>query len=243
MAAAVRAVTSIALGSRTNTTLTAPAGLANDDILLAVMCVGDGNDQTVPAVTPPAGFTQLTGFPITISQTDPYATGLRAFWKLAASESGSYTFTHGAADSEGMMYAISGADSTPINPNASTNSENVAADTNNPTGLSVTTPSDGCLIVYAFHCWNVAGPSTPPTGTTPTFTERYDPGSGGILYVADGVLATAGATGNKSLTSPQNQRWGCTLICIEAGGAAAGHPAVKRMGGVQFAHSIGQGRW
>ncbi|MGH8562709.1 MAG: hypothetical protein ACREXW_00960 [Gammaproteobacteria bacterium] len=217
MAAAVRATTSIALGNRTNTVFTAPAGLANNDILLAIMTCGDGGDQTVPAVTPPTGFTQLTGFPIAISEADPYAVGLRAFWKLAASESGNYTFTHGAADSEGVMYAISGADATPINPNPSTNTGLGASSV----ALGLTTPVNGSLVVLATHVWNAAGPTSPPTGTTPTFTERYDPGAGGILYVADGVLATAGATGDKTLTSANgpSHKWGATLICIEAGAA------------------------
>jgi hypothetical protein len=234
MAAAVRAVTSIALANRTNTTLTAPAGLANDDILLALIAAGDGGDTNPPAVTPPSGFSALTGFPLTISKADPYATALRVFWKLAASESGSYTFTHGAADSEGLMYAISGADATPINPNATTNSGTFSS-TSTATGL--TTPNDNSLVIFACILWNRAG-ATPPTGTTPTFTERYDPGTGGIVYIADGVLATAGATGNKSVTfGGSNDAWGATLISIEADtGGATGQPTVKRMGGVAFAH-------
>lgn len=219
MAAAVRAVTSIALGSRTNTTLTAPAGLANNDILLCVMSCGDGGDQTPPTVTPPTGFAAVTGLPVTISKADPYATALRAFWKLAASESGSYTFSHGAADSEGMLYAISGADATPINPSATTNTG--TGNTTTATGL--TTPNDSSLVIYACIVWNAIGsPVDPPTGTTPTFTERYDPGSAGIIYVADGVLATAGATGNKSIATFNGDIWGATLICIEADTGGAG---------------------
>ena len=241
MAAAVRAITSLALGNRTNSTLTAPAGLANDDILLAFLCAGDGNDQTAPTVTPPSGFTLLTGFPIQIDQPDPYATAMRVWWKLASSESGSYVFTHGAADSEGVMYAISGADSTPINPNATAATGVNTSGVCTATGL--TTAVDGSLVIYACITWDFAGPSSPPTGTTPTFTERYDSGTG-IFYAADGVLATAGATGDKSVTTPNaHHKWGATLVCIEAGAAVAGHPAAKRMGGVRFAHSLGQGIW
>lgn len=225
-AAAVRSITSLALGNRTNSTFTAPAGLADNDILLCVMCCGDAGDQTAPAVTPPSGFTQLTGFPVTISQADPYATALRVFWKLAASESGSYTFTHGAADSEGVLYAISGADATPINPDASTNTGNDTAGV--VTALSVTTPVNDSLVIWACVCWNSSGSATPPTGTTPTFTERYDPGASGIIYVADGVLGTAGATGDKNVTTSNgNGRWAATLISIEAGAGGGGAAPVQ----------------
>ena len=86
MAVAVRAITSLALGNRTNSTLTAPSGLANNDILLAILAAGDGNDQTAPTVTAPTGFVELTGFPAAVSQADPYAIALHVYWKLAASE-------------------------------------------------------------------------------------------------------------------------------------------------------------
>jgi hypothetical protein len=234
MAAAYRSSTTNALGNRTNTTFNAPAGLANNDILLCVMSCGDGGDQTAPTVTPPTGFAAVTGGSQTISKADPYATKIQAFWKLAASESGSYTFSHGAADSEGILYAISGADATPINPNATA----ATGTSDTPTATGLTTPNDGSLVVWGAVHWDSAATSVaPPTGTTPTFTGRYAPGSGGIVYVADGVMTTAGATGNKSILTTNNQLWGAILICIEADtGAAAGQPAVKRMGGVAFAH-------
>jgi hypothetical protein len=225
MAVAVRSITSIALGNRTNTTLTAPAGLANNDILLAFLCAGDGNDQTAPTVTPPSGFTELSGFPATISQADPYAIALHVFWKLAAGESGSYTFSHGAADTEGVLYALSGADATPINPAATVVNSSPLGATNTATGL--TTPNDNALVVFADMVWDSMGSSaTAPSGTTPTFTERYDPGTAGILYLADGVLATAGATGAKAVTSGNgiNSKWVATLVCLEAdtGGGGGG---------------------
>jgi hypothetical protein len=238
MAAAYRSHTTLALASRTNSTLTAPAGLANNDILLCFLAAGDSNDQTAPTVTPPTGFAELTGFPATISQADPFAIALHVYWKLAASESGNYTFTHGAASSEGVLYAISGADATPINPAATVVNSSPLGATNTATGL--TTPNDGALVVFADMVWDSMGSSaTAPSGTTPTFTERYDPGTGGVLYCADGVLATAGATGNKAVTSGNgsNSKWVATLVCIEADTAVAGgQPTVKRMGGVAFAH-------
>jgi hypothetical protein len=45
MAVAFRSLTSTTYGSRTNTVLTAPAGLANDDILIAAIFVG-GNPNS-----------------------------------------------------------------------------------------------------------------------------------------------------------------------------------------------------
>lgn len=71
----------------TSTTITAPAGIVDDDILIAMICT----DRTSGTVTPPTGFTPLTPTDglngVNVSCT------LYVAWKRAASESGDYTFS------------------------------------------------------------------------------------------------------------------------------------------------------
>jgi hypothetical protein len=74
------------------------------------------------------------------------------------------------------------------------------------------------MVVYAACCWDDFGAQTPPTGTTPTFTERYNPASGTALYVADGPLSPAGATGNKTIAGVASNGWGASLVFIQAAG-------------------------
>jgi hypothetical protein len=61
-----------------------------------------------------------------------------------------------------------------------------------------------------------------PAGTTPTFTERFED-TGHELYVADGVLSPASATGNKTHAN-NNQSgspWMGSLIAISAASGVA----------------------
>ena len=215
MAVAIRSSSTLSNALRTNSTVTAPASIVNDDVLCCLLIVGN---TTSPAVTPPTGWTEwtTTPWPITYSKADPWEVKVRLFTKVASGESGNYTFTHASAYTEAVMYALSGADTaTPLSPNPTGQTGTGLTST----ALSITPTVNDSFIVFAAGAWDAAGPSTPPTGTTPTFTERYDPGSGGIFYVADGVLATAAATGNKSYTNANTnseQPWGAGLICVQA---------------------------
>ena len=244
MAVAVGSSTSLGLANRTNSTLTAPADIADGNVLLAIVIAGDGGDETAPTVTPPTGFTAVTGSPLEISKSDPYAIAINCFSKVASGESGNYTFTHGASDSEGFMYRITGADNTtPINPNPTTNTGSGTTST----GLSITPEVDESLVVMIDLMWDDAATMSPPTGTTPTFTERYDPGSGGVLWIGDGVLATAGATGNKSHTNGNNtaQPWATLMVCVQAAAAAGDANRVRfppQMGGMGVGGMLGGNR-
>lgn len=90
---------SSALGpaSRTNTTFSAPSGIVDGDLLLILMTTGR-NPAITP--TPPSGFVAPTGFSATMDSFagDPYVVRLHCWWKIAASESGSYATTHATAD-------------------------------------------------------------------------------------------------------------------------------------------------
>jgi len=217
---------------RTNTTLVAPAGIENDNILLLFFVIAA--QTSAPTPTPPSGFTVLTGFPNDISDGLGFNVDYYAWRKIASGESGDYTITHTSATTDAFMYVLAGADTTtPINPNPTLNEGTTGTTT---TALGLTTAIDNSLVIFATHNWDEYNDTaSPPTGTTPTFTERLN--STGILYLADGLLATAGATGNKSHEN-QNTSQGCdaegecpwfgSLVAVAASSGAP-PPAPPRM--------------
>src|SRR3954470_6509662 len=118
MAVAFRSGSSLAYGSRTNSTVTAPTGIQNDDVLVAVIAIGATTEAPDP--TAPTGFSAVPGA-TTVDVTDASSFNLefRAYYKIAASESGNYTFTHSAGNSAAWIGCYSGASAiAPISPNA-----------------------------------------------------------------------------------------------------------------------------
>jgi len=190
---AYRSSTITTWASRTNTVATAPAGIVDGDALFLFVIIGAA---TPPDVTPPTGFSLLTNFPTTLT-TIGFSVKASAFVKIASSESGSYTVTHASASSQAYMAAFSGANaSTPFSPNPTVNS---ATNSTTTTMLGLTTVANNSVVMTISQDWgDTTNNLTPPSGSTPTFTERQDTA---ILEVADGTLATAGATGNKTMTN------------------------------------------
>lgn len=191
---------------------------------------GDAGDSTGPAITPPSGFNAATGYPKNWgNDTDStYGITFGIYTKIASSESGNYTFTHSTANSEAVLYNIAYIDATtPLSPNvsASRGGDYLGApgspdDGQTTTWIGLTAPNNNSLIIAAEGCWDDASGTTPPTGSTPTFANRYAPGASGILYVCDGVLATAGATGDKTHTNGNTNAdspWEAALICVQDG--------------------------
>lgn len=211
-AVAYRSSRSTTYASRTNTTITAPAGIQNNDVLIILF--GIGASGTPPAPAPPAGFNIITGFPTTETDAGGFKVKTYAWYKIASGESGNYTITHSSAASQGYMAAVSGADiADPFHQNPTTNTGSGTVST----ALGLTTPAENSLVMYLGSDWGDSSNAlSPPTGTTPTFIERLDPGTvSGIMYVADGVLATQSATGNKTQTNNSaGNPWMASLICI-----------------------------
>jgi hypothetical protein len=238
MAVAHRSLASLGFGTRTNSTVAAPSGIVDGDILVYILALA--NDTAFVSVTPPTGFTacggSVSGILVDLDPAFTPDTGgeeqLYVWWKRASSESGSYTATHASTETEACVIAYSGAvasaDPTD-NPNASSNQG-----INNATLIAtgITTAVDGSMVIFIACSWDDMPTNTPPTGTTPTFTERLEAATN-LLYVADGVMTTAGATGNKTITGPAAQAWGGALVVIEApaaGGATAKNLAALGVG-------------
>ena len=196
--ASYRSHTSRSIQNVVNTVLTAPSGLADDDILVLAW---SAENDTAP--TPPAGFTQL----IDIDHAG-VASDLWVWWKRAASESGSYTITHLQGWTEAYLVAVQDA-STTVDPFVGTGNSGTGTTT---TALGVTPAGDNAWIGFMASSRADAGAITPPSGSTPTFTERYNPGNS--FYAADGTLATAGATGDKTITTATTD-WMAVLVVVE----------------------------
>ena len=213
MAAAYRSHSATTYATRTNTTITAPAGIADEDVLTLIFV--RGNDGSAPATpTWPSGFALESGFPTNVS-VGTYNVNCWLLTKIASSESGDYVVTHGNGASQGLIISASGGSGVV---QKTVNSQNYPGSTSTITATGLTTGADNSLVIFATHNWDSYGAAAPPSGSTPTFTERLDSASG-IMYFATGVMATAGATGNKTHNSTNGDSanpWVGMLIEIRA---------------------------
>ena len=218
MPIAFEAISNTTYASRTNTVIPAAAlgTITNGDLLLLLFMGGAATEAPDP--TAPTGFTICPGsWPIDVTQ-GTFNMEYRAYYKLASSESGDYTVTHATASSQGAILRFSGtAQTNPINPTPTINFQTDPGSVENSTAPGLTTLVDGCMIVWNGFSWgDTTTDLTPPAGTTPTFTERLDTT---LMYVATGIMTTAGATGDKSMANNSNtgNPWGASLISIEPG--------------------------
>ena len=201
----------------------APAGFAAWDsglsgsLLLAGVFIGTNTPITVPSVTAPAGWTELTDSPLRVDDGSSFRADYHLYWKRAALEGSEYSFSHIAGgDTAAVMVAFSAASGSgdPIDA-ASKN-----AGTGSPSTLTgITTTIDNTKLVYFGNDWVTTAASTPPTG----FTEHYDE----LLTVATKSQATAAATGNLTALNGNggnpNYAWGAWLLALEPVAAGASY--------------------
>jgi len=199
-------------GARTNSTLAAPAGIANGDLLLAFLAIGGG---VVPATpTPPAGWSTLPGSPIAINDSFGFFVKNCVFYKIAAGESGDYLFTTAAGNSTcGVICRYVGVDAAnPFGPAPTANSgSGITA-----TALGFTTTVENTLVIFTEQDWgNTALDTLPPSGSAPVFTERVDQT---LIYIADGTVGAPRSTGNVSHQCNNNlgtDPWAAYLIGLK----------------------------
>jgi hypothetical protein len=191
---------SIDAATRTNTTVTAPANIQDRDILRLYFSI-DSDPGPMPTITPPTGFSQIASNDATnvLGGSGVGDLSARVWEKRASGEAGSYTITHASSFTSAYIEVIRGAWETGNAEDFTATTNFVDANGTNYTATGGTTSNDNSYITFASMCWNDGSPFTPPTGTTPQFNERYDP-AGGTLYIAGGILATAGSTGDKTAT-------------------------------------------
>jgi hypothetical protein len=219
MAAEFRSGSILSRTTRTNSTITAPAGIQDGDVLLIIFEIAAATPPGPPTPTAPAGFALSDGgFPAT--NTDgAFISNVYVWSKVASSEAGNYTVTHSSSISSAYMLAASGAAAvSPLDPTATIGEGGDTGTTATAPGL--TTIVTGSLIVWWLNSWDL-GLVAPPGGATPTFTTRYDP-EDAVLHVGTGVLTPAGATGNKVATIPvSGSPWSTGLVAIKAAAAPA----------------------
>lgn len=195
-------------GGRTTTTVTKPTGTADNDYILLGILTALGGEAPNP--TPPAGFTLVDSF-LTDVDGGGFNVEMRIYGKVATSEGASWDFTHSSASSQGFALTYRGVHTgTPLDATTTTNTGTGTT----TTATGITTVTNGAMVVLVAHDFgDTTNNLTAPTGTTPTFTERIDTA---LIYVADGVMTTAGATGNKTMTNNSNSfdPWAAALIAL-----------------------------
>lgn len=160
-------------------------------------------------------------------------------WKATAAGSGSGAITStigGGTVARGIAaFVYSGSDGTGATGSIDKSAAKV---------VSLIRASDNSAALVVMGDWNAVG----------DVTVTASPASGGTQRVAANVPGAAdffvfswtdqGAAGTTSYgIASHTGTVQMTGIALEIKGAAGGHPAVKRMGGVGFAHSLGQGKW
>jgi hypothetical protein len=190
--------TGLAYGARTNSSIPVPAGVAAGHIVLVHLYADDSS----PTVTPPSGFTEITFSPTPLT-TGP-TSQQHIYWKRATgADSGTYLFTHAAANTQAVATRWTGCVTTGTPLEVLGSAQRTTAGTVTPAVSGTTAGADRLLVFtgteYSSPTW------TPPTG----FTEAVDFESVTVDYKAQ---ATAGATGSVSATASGSNAQTATLI-------------------------------
>lgn len=231
----------LTFGTRTNSTITAPSGIANGDLLVAILHVGDLTLLPPLAVAPPAGWAEAPNSPATVARTaDNYTVALHIYWKVASSESGNYTFTHTSADTEGYMYRLTGADTTtPIDATPVVQTANGTTDGKTTGYGSLSTVTNGAFLIYGESLWDGPGSGT-VSGSSPTISVRR---SGAISWIGDGTQTTAGATSARTRTNGNSDNvlpWASIVVPIRpSGGSSISASASSTLGDLAGSGSAG----
>lgn len=223
MATVVESTSSLSEGTRTNSTVTAPSGIADGDILVYALKIGGASGG--PTATAPSGFAAWSGIPVAWDGSgisDTYGLRIYLWYKVASSESGNYTATHSSGDSEAFMWRISGGDTgTPNDQAATTHSTNgggTEGDVIGPT--STQTPTvDGCCVIWVGVSWDNFGNASPSSGWT---EDRNN--AAAVFYAQHIIQGTAAATGSISVTSTQwiTRPEGAAMVVVRASTAGGG---------------------
>lgn len=196
----------------TSVVVNKPSGVIDGDLLLAVI----GHDtNTTPSMTPPAGWTAIR------NDVDSGTNGgIWSYYKVAASEGSSYTFTSGSSGRlVGHILQITGFDATtPIDVSGgqtNTASTSVAAP-------SVITTVDNALLLF-LGAINATATFTAPSG----MAEVTDSNTTSMaVETASETRATAGATGGRTATASSSAVNYAQLVAIRPGAGSRDTTAV-----------------
>lgn len=214
-------------GSGTSHVINKPAAVVDNDIMVAAWNIRrTGATTTNLVVTPPTGWTL-------IRRTEDLGVGngyaLISYWKLAASEGSSYTWTSDSnAEAVGLISAYSGAhQTTPVN------IENTQVNANGTDIISpsVTTTVADTRLIYVGTGIRDTNATGAPTLTVPASTTQRQNvvfGAPAVWYIVsmlgDETQAGTGATGTRTGTisaATDSGNIGYMLAMAPPSGAAA----------------------
>lgn len=206
MAIAFGSVSSLIYGiGRTTSSVPVPSSVAANDIIL----VHFYQEDAIPTITPPAGFSEIT------FSTAPIA-GVsgnqwqrqRVFWKRASgADSGTYAFTHTTNITEACATRWTGVNQTGQPYEILQSATSGTGTTSTSPAVSGSAAQDGEMLVHGVTSHTSSAQT--PSGT---FTETYDAGGSGDLYVNRKTQTTAGATGTVQSTITPTSTMTATLI-------------------------------
>lgn len=210
MAFGFRTATGVDYGTRTNTVFTAPSGLANDDIMLSLIyCERDGASLAPATPSPPAGFTAVDT-PIGFSLGVDFG-ALNLWWKRAASESGSYTFTHVSQVSSAFLLPVTGCITSGSPIDVFSKNNGLGGTT---TGTDVSMSAANQLLMLFSSGWDAFSSTY---GTPSGMTVRASGSSNGTFITSED-RAASGATGNRTHSNGNGalSPWAAWMIGLKA---------------------------
>ena len=208
-----RAVGTAATSATTSVTVSQPTGTADNDVLIAVIV-----DRTTSSSnsTPPTGWTAVA-----VAQTASYGRmqifmgvkGLNdltgTFWQFTGLQTRSMGVIVGYYNVDTANYL-----DTDVSARANLSSPTLATGT-----TGITTATDNAMVIAVFTTSNGASTwsneSTPNVSVTEIFDNVYTTYIS--IAIADGLKATAGATGNSSATMGTAQANHGALIALRPG--------------------------
>jgi len=186
----------------TSTVASAPAGLANDDILIYWVY-----KENTAAITWPSGFSEVGSIAASNSSFKLYVA-----WKRAASESGTYTASWtGSAWRNYGLEAYSGC-VTSGSPMDATPTTQANGSSSSDTCPSITTATANAMLACGAANFDGSFATGYPSGMNGRITQDGD------LGIADLIIASPGATGTKVFSlSVASQNVGISLALTPAG--------------------------
>lgn len=191
------AVSYISSSSNKSTTatvvITAPAGIANDDILICFASAYRATNATAGDITAPAGWNTV-GLQITSTR---YKSGM--FWKRAASESGTYTFSSATAvQMQGAISVYRGCTVSGSPIDVFSNTAFVTASTAIRAATITPTDVDGFFVYGGWYYLAGTIGITAPAGMNSLQSQLN---TNNALVLADLAYTTVAASGNKDATA------------------------------------------
>lgn len=224
MAITPRASTTLALATRTNTTVSRPAGTTTGDYIVVALTCGGSSAATITA---PSGWTQLAT--ITYSNTDPWSVVLQ-LWGRFDDGAASWTWTHASRSSQAYATAYTGVDpATPVDVAATTAGVNNTAAGSTIAAPSQTIVTAGARGIIARGSWD-GNAITGPAG----WSERLD---APVLWVGDRDWSAAGATGTVTVPTGNTGTDARAILMAALRPAGTGPAQVTAAGAISWAGS------